>query len=172
MIKFLLDKELVSNVFFFQFSRSKAYWNQADNLVGGGAQPQFNANVIAELKIPLPSLSEQSAIAKILSGLDDKIELNRQMNKTLESIGQALFKQWFVDFEFPNEKGKPYKSSGGKMVDSELGKIPEGWMIGCLGDFIDFVIGKEAIGNIARVYRRLSSSNINRKLRWGRTCLC
>lgn len=56
------------------------------------------------------------------------------MNKTLEEMGQALFKRWFVDFEFPDEKGKPYKSSGGEMVESELGKIPKGWRVGKLED--------------------------------------
>ena len=68
-------------------------------------------------------------IAKILSSLDDKIELNNKMNRTLEKIAQAIFKHWFIDFEFPDENGKPYKSSGGKMVDSEMGKIPEGWKV-------------------------------------------
>ncbi len=75
------------------------------------------------------SLKEQQAIASILSPLDAKIELNNNMNKTLEAIGQAIFKKWFVDFEFPNEKGKPYKSNGGKMIESELGMIPEGWKV-------------------------------------------
>lgn len=82
-----------------------------------------------ELKMSFPGFLEQQSIAKILSDLDSKIELNQQMNKTLEAIGQAIFKRWFVDFEFPNEEGKPYKSSGGAMVDSEMGKIPKGWII-------------------------------------------
>ena len=64
------------------------------------------------------------------------------MNKTLEAIGQAIFKRWFVDFEFPNEKGKPYKNSGGEMVDSELGMIPKGWEVGKLGDCVEFAYGK------------------------------
>jgi type I restriction enzyme S subunit len=68
-------------------------------------------------------------IASILGRLDDKIELNQQMNKTLEAIGKTIFQQWFIDFEFPNEEGKPYKSSGGKMVDSEHGPIPENWKV-------------------------------------------
>lgn len=89
---------------------------------------------ITKLKFPFPNDIEQSAIAKILSSLDSKIELNQQMNKTLEAIGQALFKHWFVDFEFPNEEGKPYKSSGGEMIDSELGKIPKGWRVGKIGE--------------------------------------
>jgi type I restriction enzyme S subunit len=58
------------------------------------------------------------------------------MNETLEAICLTLFKHWFIDFEFPDENGKPYKSSGGKMVDSELGQIPEGWRIGSLGDYL------------------------------------
>lgn len=79
--------------------------------------------------IPIPPLSEQKAIAKVLSNLDDKIELNNEMNKTLEEISQALFKRWFIDFEFPDENGNPYRLSGGEVVFSEeLGKeIPKGW---------------------------------------------
>ena len=72
--------------------------------------------------ITIPPLLEQRAIAYILGTLDEKIELNQQMNKTLEGIGQAIFKRWFVDFEFPNEEGKPYKSSGGEMVKFRIGK--------------------------------------------------
>src|SRR5699024_11080133 len=76
-------------------------------------------------------------IAHILSTLDDKIEVNNQINKTLENMAQAIFKQWFVDFEFPNEDGEPYKSSGGEMVESELGMIPKGWEVKDLGEIID-----------------------------------
>jgi len=145
LIRFLFNKRLISNSFFFQFSRSNLYWNQANNLVGGGAQPQFNANVISELKIPLPSLSEQLQIAKILSSLDDKIELLQKQNKTLEAIGQALFKHWFVDFEFPDEEGNPYKSSGGEMVyNEELEKeIPKGWEVKNLKEELNFERGVE-----------------------------
>ena len=92
----------------------------------------LTTKLLADLFVKLPTLEEQEVISKILSDLDFKIELNQQMNKTLEAIGQAIFKHWFVDFDFPNEKGKPYKSSGGEMVDSELGEIPKGWEIGKL----------------------------------------
>ena len=88
------------------------------------AYPSITPSVISDLEIELPSLVEQKAIADILSSLDEKIELNNQMNETLEEMAQALFKRWFVDFEFPNEEGQPYKSSGGEMVESELGMIP------------------------------------------------
>ncbi|MGH1787425.1 restriction endonuclease subunit S [Enterococcus casseliflavus] len=95
---------------------------------------------IGDLKniiVKLPELEEQKAIAHILATLDDKIEVNNQINKTLENMAQAIFKQWFVDFEFPNEDGQPYKSSGGEMVESELGMIPKGWEVKELGEIID-----------------------------------
>jgi len=97
---------------------------------------------IANLKLPFPPLAEQTRIASILSSLDDKIELNRQMNATLEKIASVLFKRWFVDFEFPDENGRPYKSSGGKMVESEIGEIPEGWGVGTLKDIAEISIGR------------------------------
>ena len=95
----------------------------------GSTFSELSSSRFKQLKFPFPTLEEQKAIAKILSDLDSKIELNNQMNATLEAMAHAIFKHWFIDFEFPNEKGEPYKSSGGKMVDSELGKIPEGWKV-------------------------------------------
>lgn len=99
------------------------------NMAVGGAQQNLNAGMIKELPINLPDLPTQSAIAEILSSLDDKIELNNKINQELENLAQTLFKQWFIDFEFPDENGNPYKSSGGEMVDSELGEIPKGWEV-------------------------------------------
>jgi len=96
---------------------------------------------LKELQVPYPPKKEQDGIAAILSCLDRKIENLRQQNETLEQIAQTLFKHWFVDFEFPNEDGKPYKSSGGEMVRSELGEIPAGWHVEplrkCLKHLID-----------------------------------
>lgn len=85
----------------------------------------------------IPDLSTQTAIAEILSSLDDKIELNNKINQELETLAQTLFKQWFIDFEFPNENGEPYKSSGGEMVDSALGEIPKGWEVNRLNEIAD-----------------------------------
>jgi len=96
---------------------------------------------IENLKLPFPSEKEQERIASILSSLDDKIELNNQINKNLEQIAQAVFKHWFIDFEFPNENGKPYKSSDGEMVDSELGPIPKGWNVRSLNQIANFLNG-------------------------------
>jgi type I restriction enzyme S subunit len=98
--------------------------------------PSIKPSDIGELDIDTPSLAKQQAIANILSSLDDKIELNNKINKNLEKLAQTLYKRWFVDFEFPNEDGEPYKSSGGEMVESELGLIPKGWRILTLDDLV------------------------------------
>ncbi|MCD2348249.1 restriction endonuclease subunit S [Clostridium guangxiense] len=104
--------------------------------VTGIKQSEFRKVIIF-----IPSIEEQKSIAHILSTLDEKIELNNQINKTLESIAQEIFKHWFVDFEFPNKDGKPYKSSGGEMVKSEMGMIPKKWKTGKFIDFIDTILG-------------------------------
>jgi type I restriction enzyme S subunit len=104
----------------------------------GGTRNAITKGMIEDLKISAPDLPTQTAIAEILSSLDDKIELNNKINLELEQLAQTLFKQWFIDFEFPNENGEPYKSSGGEMVESELGEIPKGWEVGRLDDLIEF----------------------------------
>ena len=108
----------------------------------GSAVPSLTTEVLNEVLVTIPSLPTQTAIAEILSALDDKIEVNNKINQELENLAQTLFKQWFIDFEFPNEKGEPYKSSGGEMVDSELGEIPNRWQIDKIGrryEVTDFV---------------------------------
>ena len=82
----------------------------------------------------LSDVDDQKEIAKTINIYDQKITLLREQNQTLEELAQTLFKRWFVEFEFPNENGQPYKSSGGKMVESELGEIPEGWRVGIVED--------------------------------------
>ena len=90
----------------------------------------------SRLSVTIPSLSEQKCIADVLSCLDAKIENLRRQNETLEQIAQTLFKHWFIDFEFPNADGKPYKSSGSAMFASAIGDIPEGWKVEKLGDVV------------------------------------
>ena len=102
----------------------------------GSVIPHLYQRDFIEMEIPLPEPNEQENISKLLTKLDNKIDLLRRQNETLEAIAQTLFKRWFVDFEFPNKEGQPYKSSGGKMVSSELGEIPEGWRVGLSGDII------------------------------------
>jgi type I restriction enzyme S subunit len=124
-------KEGISDTdFVYYLSRSEVFRNFAEqNMVGTSGRQRVSKEVFSNLELYLPSLPTQKAIAEILSSLDDKIELNNQINQNLEALAQALFKQWFIDFEFPNENGEPYKSSGGEMIDSELGEIPKGWEV-------------------------------------------
>ena len=104
------------------------------NFGGGSAVPTLNRNHIHPLETKIPvKVEDQRRIASILSSLDRKIELNNKINADLEEMAQAIFKNWFVDFE-------PFKD--GKFVDSELGMIPEGWKIGCLGDIAEITSGK------------------------------
>jgi type I restriction enzyme, S subunit len=110
------------------------------NLVGTSGRQRVGKEAFNKLSLKLPPLNTQRRIASILSSLDDKIELNRQTNQTLEAIAQALFKEWFVDFNFPG--------STGEMEDSELGEIPKGWNIGVIGDL--FEISKESLNPSSR----------------------
>ena len=127
------EKEVNLKFIYYWILKNRDYLSR---VAVGSTVKSLRLNHLQNFLVYLPPLPEQRAIAKILSDLDAKIEHNQQMNKTLEAIGQAIFKRWFVDFEFPNEEGKPYKSSGGEMVyNEELGKeIPKGWKVGKLGD--------------------------------------
>lgn len=103
--------------------------------ITGAVQPKLTKENLYNISFSLPEReSEQRAIAAVLSSLDDKIELLREQNKTLEAIAQAIFKEWFVDFNFPGATGK--------MIDSELGKIPEDWGVRRLEDEFDITIGR------------------------------
>ena len=110
-----------------------------DTYLTGTTLPKLSQQNMNLIPVALPSMEEQQAITKILSSLNDKIEVSRQMNATIEAIGRAIFKQWFIDLEFPGEDGKPYRSSGGEMVyDEELNrKIPKGWTVSTLGNEIE-----------------------------------
>lgn len=102
------------------------------NIAVGATMPSINTKLLNEVPIKIPSLDYQRRIASILSSLDRKIELNNKINADLEEMAQAIFKNWFIDFE-------PFKD--GKFVDSELGMIPEGWKVGRLTDVIKLMPG-------------------------------
>lgn len=117
--------------------------NKIKSIVSGSAVPILNKKDFSNLVFEFPPLAEQKRIASILSALDDKIELNNKTNKILEEMAQTIFKEWFINFNFSNEDGKPYKKSGGEMIDSELGKIPKGWKVITLKDIISIAKGKK-----------------------------
>lgn len=128
----ICDELVLNNHFMYYLMQYKT--PDIENLASGSTFNEVSGKIIKEFKIPVPKIYEQKAIADTLSALDDRIEINNKISENLEKQAQALFKHWFVDFEFPNENGEPYRSSGGEMVDSELGMIPEGWEVGKLSD--------------------------------------
>lgn len=111
--------------------------------------PSISPDDIGNLKFKLPDLPAQKSIAKVLSVLDAKIELNNRINQELEALAKTLYDYWFVQFDFPNEQGKPYKSSGGKMIYSKELKreIPEGWNTGCFNDLGEIIGGSTPARN-------------------------
>lgn len=129
--------EKVFNKYLYYFLTQDKFFDYVMGTSKGTKMPRGDKDAILKYDIKLPPLYEQKAIAKVLSDLDEKIEVNNKINKKLEEMAQTIFKQWFVDFEFPNEDGKPYKSSGGEMVESELGMIPNGWRVKLLKDYCD-----------------------------------
>lgn len=117
--------ELAEQDYLYYNIFSKKFIDYVNSIHTGSAIPHISQKQIEDYKILLPNLETQRRIATILSSLDRKIELNNKINADLEEMAQAIFKNWFVDFE-------PFKD--GKFVDSELGMIPEGWKVGTLGD--------------------------------------
>ena len=115
----------------------------AKKYVSGSALPRIILKGFEQIEIIEKDLPTQKSIAKILSDLDAKIELNNKINQELEAMAKTLYDYWFVQFDFPDENGKPYKSSGGKMIYNEELKrdIPEGWNVGTLLDIATFTNG-------------------------------
>lgn len=147
---------------YYNLSTRKAEFQAA---AGGSAQPILNKSAFGRFDILLPPLAEQRAIAHILGALDDRIELNRRTSETLEAIACALFKSWFVDFDpvrakldgrwqrgqfLPGLSAHLYDLFPDRLVDSELGEIPEGWRVGALQDVLaELEVGGRPKGGVA-----------------------
>ncbi|MBS4027686.1 MAG: restriction endonuclease subunit S [Ignavibacteriales bacterium] len=117
--------------------------------------PSINPNDLGNLELEIPNDKViQQKIASVLSSLDSKIELNNRINAELEAMAKTLYDYWFVQFDFPNANGKPYKSSGGTMIwNKELKReIPEGWGVKSLGEFADTASGGTPLSTQAEYY--------------------
>ncbi len=146
LIRFHNFKSLLINKYLFYWLKSPIGKHEINKITIGSTQKALTMVQIKKIPIKIPNISCQNRIVSILSSLDSKIEVNNQIISNLEELASTLFKRWFVDFEFPDENGNPYKSSGGKMVDSELGKIPEGWELRTLGYFSEIIMGQSPKG--------------------------
>ena len=120
-----------------------------NNASGSGQRYTLSNDTIGNIPVLIPSIEEQRTIGKVLADIDCKIELNKLINDNLEAMAKQLYDYWFVQFDFPNEEDKPYKSSGGAMVWNEKlkRKIPQGWSNGILSDVANITMGQSPDGS-------------------------
>jgi type I restriction enzyme S subunit len=140
----IVNKELANPFYLFNFLKVL----DLSKLNTGTGVPSMTFDSYYNLDIVLPELEVQQKIASVLSALDSKIELNNLINAELEAMAKTLYDYWFVQFDFPDKNGKPYKTSGGKMVWNEGLKreIPEGWEDGELKDIANITMGQSPPG--------------------------
>ena len=129
--------------FVYLFFQSHLFKKQISRLISGSAQPQLPISILETVSIPQLTLDEQKEIIFNIKSIDKKIQINNQINQELEAMAKTLYDYWFVQFDFPDQNGKPYKSSRGKMVyNPELKReIPEGWGVDSLWNIANFYNG-------------------------------
>ena len=156
IFKITTKKEVLKNYFFYTLKYLKPNFKMIAANKQTTGLGHVTINDLKKIKIKLPPLAEQKRIASILSSFDDKIELNNKTNKILEEMAQTIFEEWFINFNFPNANGKPYKKSGGEMIGSELGEIPKGWKILTLKDIVNIVKGKKPTATNDKITKKFT----------------
>ena len=151
------DDSKIDPTYLSYFFGLPAFKEHIRSIAVGATMPSLNTKILSDVSILYPPLPEQRAIAHVLGTLDDKIDLNRRMNETLEEMARALFKSWFVDFDpvrakmegrwrrgesLPGLPADLYDLFPDRLVDSELGEIPEGWEVKALGELVELAYGK------------------------------
>lgn len=146
LIRFRPNKELVDPDYIWFSMRAKSWWDFVNSVKTGSAQAGANAQVLGKYQIALPDINQQREIAKRLKTIYDKIELNNQMNETLEAMARAIFKEWFIDFGPVRAKAEGRRPFGmdvetaalfpDSFEESELGMIPKGWRVGKIKDIV------------------------------------
>ena len=142
LIKYSLDKAKVNPKYVKFFTITNEYKNWVKNLSVGSTRGNINAQTFGDCPISVPERKQQDLLVRTLSLIIEKIELNNSINAELEAMAKTLYNYWFVQFDFPDKNGKPYKTSGGKMVWNEKLKreIPEEWEEGTLNN-LGVIIG-------------------------------
>ena len=144
----IVPDETVVSPLFLKYKLDTMY-NYLVGISTGSARDNLSQKGIKDLEITIPDLFSQHRIASILFNLDRKIALNQAINRNLEALAKQIYDYWFVQFDFPDENGKPYKSSGGKMVWNEVLKreVPEGWENGVFSDIANITMGQSPDGS-------------------------
>lgn len=139
-----IQEDKINRLFLYYALISPLNQNVIKKFRVGSSQPKLPLYNVGELLVPKFTLAIQSKISNLLSNIDSKIELNNKINNELEAMAKTIYDYWFLQFEFPNEEGKPYKSSGGKMVWNEELKreIPEGWDVQTLENLGNLIMGQ------------------------------
>lgn len=139
----VVDETLLSPDYLMMWFTREEFDRQATFHAVGGVRGSLEWEDFLDFELPIPSIEKQREIVKEYNIVVNRIKLNEQLNQKLEETAQALYKHWFVDFEFPNKEGKPYKSSGGEMVyNEELDReIPEGWSVAGLSSIAIYLNG-------------------------------
>jgi len=166
-----LQKNITYDKFMGFYLRSDLFRKTMSNNAVMTLRASLNEQIFSYLDLVLPKYNEQVKIGNLLYLLNQKIELNNKINKELEAMAKTLYDYWFVQFDFPNQNGKPYKSSGGKMVyNQELKReIPKGWEVKKLGDYAeikrgDLITAKETLeGKIKVVAAGINYSYLHSK---------
>jgi len=140
----VIDEDKLLPAYLMMWFRRAEFDRYARYMSHGSTREAFGWDEMCEVKLPVPSIQKQKEIVKEYHTITDRIKLNEQINQKLEDTAQAIYKEWFVDFEFPDENGKPYKSSGGEMVISdELDTdIPKGWQKSTLSKVSNILMGQ------------------------------
>ena len=132
----------ISPLFMGYLLRTRFFRKSVANYATMTTRASLNGESIKSIPLLFPSFSVQDEIGKTLYSLDKKITLLRQQNQNLEELAQTIFKRWFVEFNFPDSDGKPYKENGGKMIESELSEIPNGWKVAYNQSIVKISSGK------------------------------
>ena len=141
--------DVIDNNFLYYALTQDSFFEYVMKGSKGTKMPRGDKSQIMDFVIPNLEIDEQIKIGKLLKSIDQKIQINNQINQELEAMAKTLYDYWFVQFDFPDQNGKPYKSSGGKMVyNPELKReIPEGWGVESVGNLLDKVTKAEKIEN-------------------------
>ncbi|MCU6603936.1 restriction endonuclease subunit S [Peribacillus frigoritolerans] len=132
---------LFDTKYLYYLLKSPIMKEQYASLKSGSAQPQLPIRDIKKLRLIVPPIEVQRKIVNIVRPIEEKMDLNKKLNSTLKEFAQAIYKHWFIDFEYPNENGRPYKSDGGKFVEGKLGFIPQDWNVSSIYDVADVIYG-------------------------------
>ncbi|MEH7092811.1 restriction endonuclease subunit S, partial [Priestia megaterium] len=138
----VIDKDDVNPKYLSYLFGTYEFKEYIKSIAVGATMPSINTKILSDIEISIPKMEDQNRIVEMLYSIDSKVWNNKEIIENLEQLSQTLFKHWFIDFEFPNEQGEPYKSSGGEMLESDVGEIPKEFIVKKANEVFDINIGK------------------------------